>query len=609
MTTPQDDESAMAAGAADTSDHVRAGPLIECFGGIRPMAAKLGVPVSTVQGWKQRDAIPVGRLADIEAAAAEHGVALPKRVQANEDKAAPDDGQWRRSAVGGETPGATDADEPTVSVMPPDAASAAATPGAAATEDPRVTVIPPSTSAGPGGTADRDPKAASPPRPEPQAARAAGMDPPRAGPRPADPRPGGPGATASSSTASASTGSPAARAPRRGTAAPAVALLALIVAVAAAAAVGWVGFLPDGPLAGRFAELDRRIAAVEVAPPPTDVGALGAALPALDSRLATLEQRVGRLSDAVTAAAVSAAAVSAAGPDLAALEQRLARLEQAGFDAVVAGAPTDAVAALVGGIDDRLTALEQAEAAAPAPAPPGPDLVNRFTAIADQLDGLERQVAVVEQRPVGPDPALTEAVDRFSQRLALLEAQAAVGDDDDREVLTLFLAAGRLQAAVAAGRPYVEELAVARRLAAADAALSAQLAPLAAAAATGVARVDELAARFTAAARTIIQADAAAAGDGWLDRTVARTRSIVSVRRIGEDVPGDTPAAIVARAELRLAANDLAGAVGELAALDGVAAASAGPWLAAAGARLAADAAIAALDAHAITVLETAGGG
>jgi hypothetical protein len=42
--------------------------LIERFGGLRPMAEKLGVPVSTVQGWKKRGAIPGTRQSDIRAA-------------------------------------------------------------------------------------------------------------------------------------------------------------------------------------------------------------------------------------------------------------------------------------------------------------------------------------------------------------------------------------------------------------------------------------------------------------------------------------------------------------------------------------------------------------
>ncbi|HRQ83255.1 MAG TPA: hypothetical protein PKZ97_19240, partial [Azospirillaceae bacterium] len=35
--------------------------VIERFGGIRPMAAKLDAPVTTVQGWKKRGAIPPAR--------------------------------------------------------------------------------------------------------------------------------------------------------------------------------------------------------------------------------------------------------------------------------------------------------------------------------------------------------------------------------------------------------------------------------------------------------------------------------------------------------------------------------------------------------------------
>lgn len=58
------------------AEHVKAAALIKQFGGIRPMATKLGVPVSTVQGWKQRDAIPAVRLSEIEAAATANGIVL-----------------------------------------------------------------------------------------------------------------------------------------------------------------------------------------------------------------------------------------------------------------------------------------------------------------------------------------------------------------------------------------------------------------------------------------------------------------------------------------------------------------------------------------------------
>ena len=50
--------------------------LIQRFGGIRPMANKLEVPVTTVQGWKKRGAIPATRLADLRDAAQRHGIVL-----------------------------------------------------------------------------------------------------------------------------------------------------------------------------------------------------------------------------------------------------------------------------------------------------------------------------------------------------------------------------------------------------------------------------------------------------------------------------------------------------------------------------------------------------
>ncbi|MEO3434232.1 mitofilin family membrane protein [Inquilinus sp. CAU 1745] len=52
--------------------------VIAAFGGIRPMASKLGIPVTTVQGWKKRQAIPVSRHDDIRAAAIAHVVVLDR---------------------------------------------------------------------------------------------------------------------------------------------------------------------------------------------------------------------------------------------------------------------------------------------------------------------------------------------------------------------------------------------------------------------------------------------------------------------------------------------------------------------------------------------------
>ena len=54
--------------------------IIEAFGGIRPMAKTLGLAVSTVQGWKERSAIPANRHDQIRAAARQHNIEIDPGV-------------------------------------------------------------------------------------------------------------------------------------------------------------------------------------------------------------------------------------------------------------------------------------------------------------------------------------------------------------------------------------------------------------------------------------------------------------------------------------------------------------------------------------------------
>jgi len=54
--------------------------IIEAFGGIRPMAKQLGLAVSTVQGWKERSAIPANRHDQIRAAAQKNSIAIDPAV-------------------------------------------------------------------------------------------------------------------------------------------------------------------------------------------------------------------------------------------------------------------------------------------------------------------------------------------------------------------------------------------------------------------------------------------------------------------------------------------------------------------------------------------------
>ena len=122
--------------------------VIELFGGIRPMASKLGMPFTTVQGWKKRGNIPDQRHAEIAAAAERHEIALPAGLLASTAPPSAD----RSEAE--ETPSAPQ--------TPPAAAPAAEPPGGGAedsaedqpvtSQDPPAQPVPPDSTRG-GGTA------------------------------------------------------------------------------------------------------------------------------------------------------------------------------------------------------------------------------------------------------------------------------------------------------------------------------------------------------------------------------------------------------------------------------------------------------------------------
>lgn len=70
--------------------------VIERFGGIRPMATKMNVPVTTVQGWKKRNVIPGNRRDDVLDAARVHNIDLSDIV-ANENFAEAPGNDFRTS--------------------------------------------------------------------------------------------------------------------------------------------------------------------------------------------------------------------------------------------------------------------------------------------------------------------------------------------------------------------------------------------------------------------------------------------------------------------------------------------------------------------------------
>ena len=336
---------------------------------------------------------------------------------------------------------------------------------------------------------------------------------------------------------------------------------------------------PAAPQVERVAAIERDLAgfADRLGGIEADLAALAArgAAPGadVDEALAAL-RRMLEAQDARIAAIEG----SGAAPQIAAIERRLEALARAGNPQAIAA---DLVARIEG-LERRLS--DAADAGDEAGA--GRDR---------RLDALERRLAA---RP--PQAAADGA---SAERLAALEsALAALAERLDRadgagpglsRAATALLAAAALRDASRRHAGFTGELAALRQAAAelpafAVPAAVAALAELEPHAADGAPSVAALAARFRGRAPAIVRAANRDERAGWVEQTIERVSSVVTVRRVGE-VAGDSAEARVARAELRLSAGDLAAAAREVAALEGRAAAAAAAWLASARIRLAVD--------------------
>ena len=352
---------------------------------------------------------------------------------------------------------------------------------------------------------------------------------------------------------------------------------------------------------------------------------------------AALEKRLGAAEKTAAAAAAAAAvaqsATAAAGREAGKLAERLNAAEAtqvalAGKVAATDNSTTvEALGAAVKAVRADVESLRQAVAASRDDgqvAKLAADLAGlRATAAA-----LQKAVAEAAERPAGregADEATRTALNELSQGLSALSEKVAALDKDrvadaDRALsgLTARLAAvetrlksvqsgsgaagvvvalSQLRAVAASGRPFAAALAAARELAGGHAAAAAVLSALAPAAAGGAPTLPVLRRDFDALSPALIAAATRTQGDGWLDRAWNKLKSTVVVRRTGRSVTGDSPSALVARAETELADGDLAGAIALVRRMSTPAQGIAADWLAGAERRAGVDTALAKLDA------------
>lgn len=573
--------------------------IIERFGGIRPMAHKLDIPVTTVQGWKKRGAIPLARHADLRASAAKHRIKLS---EADLEAATPSEDRNAPDAADSVTPLPTDA-----TII----ASAAPLPGSAdpfKTEPTKAedtltgadtlpgggpvpaTDLPPSTLppvadtlAGaadtlPGGDVKAETIKGEEIRSEEIKGDETRIEEAKADPftsasfkpdaiKGETPPPAEPAAPAYSASSYEPPRYEAPREERKSGAgfATSVSLIALLVGAAALSQPWWGPRVPGWPTAGGSA------APVATAPAPQPDPALRNQLQQLSERLAKLEQRP----------AAPAEGNAAAGIDQQTLDNA------------------------VGQLATRIQQLEERPQAAAAAAPAEPD--PRVAQLTEQLGQVQQRVDAVgsEAQAAG---ALRQDVDALKQELAAVNQAVETRRDAATAAQALVLAAGQLRSALAAGQPFQQELQAVRAVASGDAQVTQPLEAVAGYAAKGVPTQPQLTDRFSAMTSDIVRADNQGEGNDWVEQVTGKIATLVTVRRSGGDAVGDGASAVVARAEAALQAGNLGGAVNELAALKGPAAQVAAPWIADAKARLAANEAGQQLTNRAIGLLSQSAG-
>ncbi len=523
--------------------------IIAAFGGIRPMASKLGIAVSTVQGWRERAAIPGARHDEVRRAAKENGVTLDEDLLAASAHPPKTETPSRPAAGAAASQSPTQESATQESTTQESAAPASAATASAASRG--------QAASGAAMVASR-PAAASQTR------------------QSATPQSGGSTASQARESVSAARAAAQSSAPSSEAEIPAPALASNRMTVIVGAGVAAIVVILIGSFLfrpGDSEELETRIAAMA-------------------ERLAAQEAQI----ESLTADRAATAA----------LEERIAALE-------ARPSGEEANAAVLADLQDRLSVLEEQ---------PDPDAGARASAalqaLSSRVDALQADAEIAAGGATALDNRLMELDRRLSAQeetqgtqqsdlVALGEAFAASGVGDSVSDASLALALGQLRDALRSSEPYETELALVSNLVADDDALGQKLDELSTHAGSGVPSLAQLKADYPAVAREAAAAGLGEEAEGLLSGVLRRVSEVVTIRPVGE-VEGVSVGAYLARAEARLEADDLAGAVAELDALAPPAETPLADWLTEARARVAADGAIAELGARAVAKLGGADG-
>lgn len=380
-----------------------------------------------------------------------------------------------------------------------------------------------------------------------------------------------------------------------------VAVVALLVSIAVLA-LSQFPQVPKGS-AAKLAAVEGKVATLESAPAPAASVAAepGPEIAELRNQLAAAEDRLANLSlliDEVRTAQSQAAETASSGAeaaDVSAMEERIAALA-AQIDTLnkrpeqVPTTVTVQPSTDSGGTAELEAQLEILTADLAALRSDLARVEGRQADIAGTIDTGDESVR--EELRAAIDAASTALSAQVNSVAETARQSTEAGNSELAGKAAMVLAAGRLKDAAAGSAPFngawqaIEALGVA----------PADYPAIPEAAASGVPTIEQLKTGFADEASRAIVADKVGSDGTWVEGALKRVGSLVKVRRTGE-LEGDEVEAVVARAEVRLADDDLAGALAELETLQGAAAEEIADWVVNGKRRLALNADVEALQA------------
>ncbi len=300
------------------------------------------------------------------------------------------------------------------------------------------------------------------------------------------------------------------------------------------------------------------------AAPAIDTAQLDAAKRELSARLDDLEKKVRAAANTAAQTAPADTRPAAPDPAIAELRRKIEALESKPQPE----ADTSALKADTSALKSEIVALRAA------------------------MQSLDQTVAGQKSSVDKATEAATASVTHEQKALAAARGSAVVA------------VAAHISAAVAAGLPFTTDLALLQPLTHDDTKLTELVGTLQPTAARGVASRASLAATFPAMAKAAMADDLA--DNSFWQRLLGKLKSVVSLRRIGADVEGDSVEAKLARAEAAATAGDVAKAVELVKSLPPQTSRATADWLARADAHLAAQHAVDQLAAQGVALLESA---